>query len=91
MQQKPTSNHGRAWRAQCTRNQYKWRNVRIAVKRRNRGGKTAGWFHHAEFVEIAAGTHLTSILRKSFVNVSVLLEKTIVPEAHLTRATSGQK
>ena len=65
--------------------------VRIAVKRRNRGGKTAGWFHQTEFVEIAAGTHLTNILRKSFVNESLLLEKTIVSEAHLTHARVGQK
>ena len=65
--------------------------VRIAVKRRNRGGKTAGWFHQTEFVEIAAGTHLTNILRESFVNASLLLEKTIVSEIHLNRARVGQK
>lgn len=51
----------------------------------------AGWFHQTEFVEIAAGTNLTSILRKSFVKASLLLEKTIVSEAHLTRARVGRK
>lgn len=65
--------------------------IRIASEVMNRGGKTARWFRQTEFAEIAVGTHPTNILRRSFANAGLFLEKTIMSKAHLTCTRAGQE